>query len=102
MQLSEAKSWGDFPDIIPETQPMPETERLIRLRMTATIHGSLNGRDSQDYERGVEYDLPDQGEQGLGAVFLREGWAELVEAVGASISEVDAPAAGVRNRKRGG
>lgn len=52
---------------------------MPRIRMTCTKPGSLDGRTCIDYQEGQEYDLPDQGPEGLAAVFLREGWAELVE-----------------------
>lgn len=54
---------------------------MIRLRMTQTVDGSLDGRRCQTYEAGQEYELPDQGPGGLADVFLREGWAERVSAV---------------------
>lgn len=54
---------------------------MIRLRMTQTVDGSLDGRRCQTYEAGQEYELPDQGPGGLADVFLREGWAERVSAI---------------------
>lgn len=48
---------------------------MVTLTMTRTVDGSLNGRDVTTYRQGETYSLPDQGPQGLAAVFLREGWA---------------------------
>lgn len=66
------------------------------LRMTQTRAGSLNGRDVRTYTQGETYTLPDQGPGGLPDVFLREGWAELVEPEGESaatgLEAADAPA----------
>lgn len=52
----------------------------IRLRMKQTVEGSWNGRDTQTFLVGKEYDFlqDDNGWQDLGRVFLMEKWAELV------------------------
>lgn len=76
--LSEMKSWAEAPNLTSEL-PREESRTRLRLRMTQTIDGSLNGRDVTTYQAGSTYELPDQGPGGLADVFLREGWAEEVQ-----------------------
>lgn len=53
---------------------------MITLRMLHTIDGCVAPlAPVVTYRAGETYSLPDDGEQGLAAVFLREGWAERVE-----------------------
>lgn len=51
----------------------------MKIRMLQSRPGSPDGVFVQWYERGLEYDFASPGETSLANVFLREGWAELVE-----------------------
>ena len=54
---------------------MPGTGRIVRLRITQRLHGSIDGMQLDRFQPGLVYDVGPI----LGAVLLAEQWAEPVD-----------------------
>lgn len=53
----------------------------MRIRMLEKKQGADDGRTLRTYEAGQEYDMPNtQRGRDLAALFVSEGWAELMDA----------------------
>lgn len=53
-------------------------ENRVKIKMLETRKGSPDGMTVCSYQRGEQYELPDE----LARVFVREGWAKQVQARG--------------------
>lgn len=67
----------------------------MRIKMLTTQRGSPDGVQVNTYEADETYEVPD----GLGGVFVREGWAE---EVAAPVPEPEAKDAGAPPENKGG
>lgn len=67
----------------------------MRVHVTKTRKGSPDGIEVREYQAGESYEMPDS----LGAVFLREGWAEADKSLPGP--EETKPLKGPKEKKRG-
>jgi hypothetical protein len=66
----------------------------MRIRMLTTVRGAEDGFTVRTYEKGMEYALAETPRgKDLGAVFLREKWAETLQAAEAVATPPPAPPA---------